>query len=190
MENVGMGKAYEGGYRPFVFKFEHTPIGAISYGPSHKLVCSFVRYRTSDNRMKYYCDLRMNSYNVKKNTYSNSKKGITIPPKCLLAVINAVTTIPAEPPTDLPPTGNRVIAQVQKNKVVKICISLTGIEGEPKLDIRENVEDVVHAFSGLTYKGVRIGYHMIGQVTNMLQNCYNLFLDAGWKEPSAPVTPT
>jgi hypothetical protein len=175
------GIAYEGGYRPFVFKFEHTPIGAISYGPSHRLVCSFVKYRTSANQIKYYCDLRMNSYNAKQNKYSNSKKGITIPPRCLLDVINLVNSIPLEPPTDLPPTGNRIIGEVVKNKVVSISVSLTGIEGTPKLDIRENVQDVIHDFRGLTYKGVRIGFDMIGQVSNMLQNCYNLILDTGWK---------
>jgi hypothetical protein len=123
----------------------------------------------------------MTSYNAKQNRYNNSRKGITIPPRCLLEVINTINALPLDPPTDLPDNGNRVIHEIRKNKVVTISISLTGIERTPKLDIREKVEDLIHGFSGLTYRGVRMPYDLIGGISNMLQTCYNMILDTGWK---------
>jgi hypothetical protein len=106
-----------------------------------------------------------------------SKKGITIPKNKILDVISALNALPLDPPEGIPIEENKVIATIDKYKDLKICVSLTQYDGGPKVDIREYIVDNIKTYAGPTYKGVRFGYEMIAQVSEMLQLCANKLLD-------------
>jgi hypothetical protein len=159
-------KEYVTNYFPEIY-------GTVKNGPTCNIVISLVKFRRSNSTIGMYIDLRMNSYSVERNKYFSSKKGITVPTKILLGVINALNSLPQNPPEDLPEVGNKIIAKFEKYKNIHLAVSVTNVHGEPKLDIREWVNDVLHSYEGFTYKGVRFSYDLIPQVSAVLMTIYD-----------------
>lgn len=159
-------------------KFERECVGEVSYGPSHKIICSVVHYRNHKNQLKWYGDLRLYTYSAKKFKFYASPKGITFTQEIALKLNNVVAAMTEENPT-APELNQSMIDRFQRYPNLWVGIGLVKLDGNVKIDIREWIEVERTGYAGYTTKGIRFPYVLRHDLSNMLLTCYNKMYDLG-----------
>jgi hypothetical protein len=157
-------------------KFEMEKIGAITYGPSHKLMATVVHYRNTVNQLRWYGDIRMYGYSAKKSNFYASKKGITFTQEICLKLNNTLVKYPDEMP--IIKTGDQIITEkFQRYPNLWVAIGLVNTDNTTRIDIREWIKTERTGYEGYTSKGIRIPYESRFELSNMLMTMYNKMYD-------------
>lgn len=163
-------------YNRIMPKFNSEICGTISYGPTNTITCSVVTYRNHKNQFKFYGDLRLNSYSVKKHCYYATPKGITLPHNVMKELIPVLSLLPTEH-EEIEKDTQKMYCKIQKYPNLWICASLAFYENDYKIDIREYIVDAQKGYEGFTTKGIRIDYSLKDQLVNMMMVASNKMCD-------------